>query len=64
MRETVSTVPHSTLLLPLDKVMLETAYVHVCVGGWGGSHVRACACERVLYLYLVCVLLSQCVCEN
>ena len=47
MRETVSTVPHSTLLLPLDKVVLETVYVHV----WGGGVCRralACAtqCER------------------
>ena len=29
MLETVSTVQHSTLLLHLNKVMLETAHVHV-----------------------------------
>ena len=42
MRETVSTVPPSTLLLHLDKVMLETARVRLCVGGVC-RRVRACA---------------------
>ena len=34
MQETVSMVPHSTLLLHLDKVMLETACVFVRGGVW------------------------------
>ena len=53
MRETVSTAPRSTLLLHLDKVMLETVFAGagVCEGV-----SLACGSERGACLYLARVL--------
>ena len=57
MRETVSTAPRSTLLLHLDKVMLETACER-----WGVCRrALACASERGACLYLARALLLVCV---
>ena len=74
MRETVSTAPRSTLLLYLDKVMLETACVRVrvCVrvsvdarwrvGARGARaciwHARSCLCAWG------CLYTLTCVCER
>ena len=52
MRETVSTAPHSTLLLYLDKVMLETACVRVRVCVRVSVDALACGSERGACLYL------------
>ena len=71
-RETVSTALHSTLLLYLDKVMLETACERVCVGvsvdarwrvGARGArsciwHARSCLCAWG------CLYTPACVCER
>ena len=61
MRETVSTAPHSTLLLYLDKVLLETACVRVRVCEGVCRRALACASERGACLYLARALLLVCV---
>ena len=52
MRETVSTALHSTLLLHLDKVMLETACAGAGVCEGVCSRALACGSERGACLYL------------